>query len=100
MFQSVHQICPRTLSFYWLTRCSVIIFFLKLFDNPNYKHNAAGVNVDEMKANSSLQRSKHLRIKDTQIPVLIILQPKDAILAVLEIKICGLFMKDVCTGTL
>lgn len=40
----------------------------------------------ELKANRLLQRNKHLGRKDTQNPVLIILQPKDAILAVLEIK--------------
>lgn len=90
--RSLHEL----LSFYWLTRCSVINFF-EIFDSPNYKHNAAG---DEMKANTYFHRSKHLRGKDTQIPVLIILTSKDAILAVLVIKICGLFMKDVWTGTL
>lgn len=56
--------------------------------------------MDEVKANSFLQRSKPLEIEGAQIQVLVILQPKDAILAVLAIKICGLFMKDVCTGTL
>lgn len=74
--------------------------FLKLFDRKNNKYNAAGVHVDEMKANSFLQRSQPLEIEGTQIQVLVILQPKDAILAVLAIKICDLFMKDVCTGTL
>lgn len=49
----------------------------------------------KFKANRFLQRSKHLGRKDKQIPVLIILQPKDAILAVLDIKICGLFMKHI-----